>query len=198
MAQTASTMLPLGTVAPTFQLPDTRDGRWVSLDAAQGSKAILIMFICNHCPFVLHVKDQIVALAADYQPRGLALFAISSNDITTHPADSPAKMRDFATTNHFTFPYLYDESQAVAHAYRAACTPDFFLFDSKRQLVYRGQLDDTRPSRLGPGSYQSPQKPDGRDLRAAIEAVLAGQPVSPQQKPSIGCNIKWKAGNEPV
>jgi len=197
MAQTASTMLALGTIAPDFQLPDTRDGRWVSLDAAQGSKAILIMFICNHCPFVLHVKDQLVAIANDYQPQGVAIFAISSNDIVTHPADSPDKMRDFATANRFTFPYLYDESQAVARAYHAACTPDFFLFDGQRQLVYRGQLDDTRPSRLGPGNYQSPSQSDGRDLRAALDALLAGEPVPAQQKPSIGCNIKWKAGNEP-
>lgn len=197
MAQTASTMLPLGTTAPDFMLPDTRTGQNVSLHSAQGSKGMLIMFICNHCPFVLHVKDQIVAIASDYQAKGIALFAISSNDITTHPADSPDKMREFAAANQFTFAYLYDESQAAAQAYRAVCTPDFFLFDANRHLVYRGQLDDTRPSRLGPGNYQSPAKSDGRDLRAALDALLAGKPVVAEQKPSIGCNIKWKTGNEP-
>ena len=197
MAMTASTMLPLGTKAPPFRLPDV-SGRLFSLDDAKDAKAVLIMFICNHCPFVLHVKEELVRLAADYQPRGLAIVAISSNDITSHPADSPEKMKAFAAANGFRFPYLYDETQSVAHAYRAACTPDFFLFDAGLRLTYRGQLDDTRPSRLGPGNYQSPAKADGRDLRAAIDATLAGRPASSEQKPSIGCNIKWKPGNEPV
>lgn len=196
MAMTASTMLPLGTKAPSFSLPDV-SGRMFSLDDAKGAKAVLVMFICNHCPFVLHVKDELVRLAADYQPKGLAVIAISSNDIATYPADSPEKMKAFAAASGFRFPYLYDETQEVAHAYRAACTPDFFLFDADLRLTYRGQLDDTRPARLGPGNYQSQAKADGRDLRAAIEATLAGRAVSGEQKPSIGCNIKWKPGNEP-
>jgi peroxiredoxin len=195
MAMTPSTMLPLGTPAPAFSLPDT-DGKTVALSQFKG-KPLLVMFICNHCPFVLHVRDELTRLGRDYGAKGVALVAISSNDIATHPTDAPDKMKDFKAANGFTFPYLYDESQAVAKAYRAACTPDFFLFDASHKLAYRGQLDDTRPSRLGPGNYKSPAAADGRDLRAALDAVLAGKPASAEQKPSIGCNIKWKPGNEP-
>ncbi len=192
MAMTASTMMPLGTAAPHFSLPDTVTGQPVSLEDVRGSRALLVMFICNHCPFVVHVKDELARLGRDYQPQGVAIIAISSNDITTHPADSPDKMKLFAKANDFGFPYLYDESQEVAKAFAAACTPDFFLFDGDMKLAYRGQLDDTRPSRLGPGQYDSASQPDGRDLRAALDALLAGRPVATDQKPSMGCNIKWK------
>ena len=188
MAQTASTMLPLGTKAPPFRLPDI-SGQMVSPDDAAGAKALLIMFICNHCPYVVHVKDEIVRIAREYSPKGVALVAISSNDVAAYPADSPQKMREFANAAGFVFPYLFDESQAVARAYRAACTPDLFLFDGENRLVYRGQLDDSRPKNGLPIT--------GRDLRAALDAVLAGKPAASAQKPSVGCNIKWKPGNEP-
>lgn len=188
MARTPSTMLPLGTSAPAFSLPNI-DGKTVSLGDFRDAPALLVMFICNHCPFVKHVADELAKLGRDYQAQGAAVVAISSNDVGNHPDDSPAKMRDEAQQRGYTFPYLYDETQAVAKAYHAACTPDFFLFDKQQKLVYRGQLDDSRP--------QSGLPVTGRDLRHALDAVLAGKPVNPEQRASLGCNIKWKAGNEP-
>ena len=184
MSLTPSTMLPLGTSAPPFSLPDV-SGKAVSIADFQNAPALLVMFICNHCPYVKHVRSGLAQLARDYQPKGAAIVAISSNDVLTHPDDSPAKMAVEAKDAGYTFPYLYDESQAVAHAYQAACTPDFFLFDREKRLVYRGQLDDSRPGNGIPVT--------GKDLRAALDAVLAGKPVATEQKPSIGCNIKWKA-----
>jgi peroxiredoxin len=184
MALTPSTMLPLGTSAPAFSLPDV-SGKIVSIADFQNAPALLVMFICNHCPYVKHVRSGLAQLARDYQARGVAVVAISSNDAKSYPDDSPAKMAVEAKEAGYTFPYLYDESQAVARAYQAACTPDFFLFNRERQLVYRGQLDDSRPGNGIPVT--------GKDLRAALDAVLAGKPVVADQKPSIGCNIKWKA-----
>ncbi len=193
MARTPSTMAELGMSAPPFDLPDVVSGRRVSLAALGGSKAVLIMFICNHCPFVKHVRAELARLGRDAQARGVAVVAISSNDVATHPDDSPDKMAAEAREAGYTFPYLYDESQSVAKAYRAACTPDFFLFDASRRLAYRGQLDESRPSK-----YVERDIPvTGKDLRAAIDAVVAGKPVPTRQMPSLGCNIKWKAGNEP-
>jgi peroxiredoxin len=186
MAAVESQMLPLGTAAPEFSLPDPAG---VLHGLAEGAPAHLVMFICNHCPFVVHVQGELARLGRDYGPRGVDLVAISSNDVGTHPQDGPGHMARFAAENGFSFPYLYDETQAVAKAYRAACTPDFFLFDGDRRLVYRGQLDDARPG--------SPAPVTGRDLRAALDAVLAGKPVSAEQRASMGCNIKWKAGNAP-
>ncbi|MSR60702.1 MAG: thioredoxin family protein [Planctomycetaceae bacterium] len=183
MALTPSTMLPLGTKAPTFSLPDT-GGKTIALDDFKGAPALLVMFICNHCPFVKHVRSGLAQLAQDYQPRQVAVVGISSNDATAFPDDSPDKMALEAKDAGYTFPYLYDESQAIAKAYQAACTPDFFLFDRSQKLIYRGQLDDSRPSNGIPVT--------GRDLRAALDAILAGNSVSAEQKPSIGCNIKWK------
>jgi peroxiredoxin len=188
MAATPSTMLPLGTSAPDFQLPDT-SGRTVARDDFAAQPALLVMFICNHCPYVQHVTAELARLGRDYQARGVAIVAISSNDVAQHPEDGPTAMAAFAAAHGFMFPYLYDESQAVAAAYRAACTPDFFLFDAGRRLVYRGQLDGARPANDIPA--------DGRDLRAALDAVLAGTPVPERQWPSLGCNIKWKPGTEP-
>ncbi len=188
MVQTASTMMPLGTQAPDFSLPDTT-GNTVSLADFKGANALLVMFICNHCPFVKHVRDQLAALGADYQEKGVGVVAIMSNDVTTHPDDSPDKMAEEVRLAGYTFPYLYDATQATAKAYRAACTPDFFLFDRDLKLAYRGQLDDARPGNDKPVT--------GADLRAALDAVLAGTPVPEPQKPSIGCNIKWKQGDEP-
>ena len=178
-------MLPLGTPAPPFRLPDT-DGTVVSLDDARGAPALLVMFICNHCPFVKHVRGELAALGRDYARRGVAMVAISSNDADAYPEDGPEAMRRERDEAGYDFPYLYDESQEVARAYQAACTPDFFLFDADRKLVYRGQLDDSRPGNGVPVT--------GRDLRVALDATLEGRPVSADQKPSLGCNIKWKAG----
>jgi peroxiredoxin len=183
MAQTPSTMLPLGTSAPAFALPDTVSNRSLSLEQLKSDKATVVMFICNHCPFVKHVQKELVRLAHDYQPKGVAFIAISSNDAASYPDDAPDKMKQFATALGFPFPYLYDETQDVAKAYQAACTPDFFVFDPALRLAYRGQLDDSRPGNGKPVT--------GRDIRAALDALLAGKPVSPEQKPSIGCNIKW-------
>ncbi len=188
MAATPSTMLPLGTSAPDFQLPDL-DGRLVSRDGLSEQPALLVMFISNHCPYVRHVAAEIARLGRDYQARGVAVVAINSNDVEHYPDDSPARMVEFAATHRFEFPYLFDESQRVAAAYHAACTPDFFLFDASRKLVYRGQLDGARPSNEVPI--------DGRDLRAALDATLAGRPAAELQVPSMGCNIKWKPGKEP-
>ena len=189
MVRTPSTMLPLGTTAPDFSLPNV-DGRTVSLADAVGPKGTVVMFICNHCPFVKHVADQLAALGRDVMPLGIGVVAISSNDVSTHPADSPEQMVHEAEDRGYPFPYLYDEAQEVAKAYHAACTPDFFLFDAARKLVYRGQLDASRPGNELPVT--------GADLRAAIDAVLAGRPVAAEQRPSLGCNIKWKPGNEPA
>jgi len=189
MVLTPSTMTGLGTKAPAFSLPGT-DGRTHSLQDFAGKKALLVMFICNHCPYVKHVADELARLGRDYQPKGAGIVAISSNSVESHPADSPEKMKEEAQLRGYSFPYLYDESQSVAKAYQAACTPDFFLFDAQLRLVYRGQLDASRPGNNIPVT--------GADLRAALDATLVGKPVSPDQRPSIGCNIKWKTGNEPA
>ena len=186
MAAVESRMLKLGTPAPLFALPDP-DGRVYELHA--GAPATLIMFICNHCPFVKHIRKELARLGNDYQPQGVRIYAINSNDVATHPGDSPQNMKSEAATWGYTFPYLFDEDQAIARAYDAACTPDFFLFDSGLTLVYRGQLDASRPSNALPV--------DGKDLRAALDAVLAGTAPAADQIPSIGCNIKWQPGNEP-
>jgi thiol-disulfide isomerase/thioredoxin len=186
MAATESEMLDLGTMAPEFVLPDP-DGNVHAL--GDGKKAYVVMFICNHCPFVQHIREELAQLGRDYLSQPVSIFAINSNDVTTHPGDNPEKMKEQAETWGYTFPYLFDECQEVAKSYRAACTPDFFVFDSEKKLVYRGQLDDSRPSNDLPVN--------GRDLRAAIDALLQGEPVSENQVPSIGCNIKWSAGNAP-
>jgi peroxiredoxin len=188
MAMTPSTMLPLGTAAPRFRLPDTA-GALVALDDFAAAPALVVVFMCNHCPFVKHIRDGLAQFARDAQGRGAAMVGISANDVASYPADSPAAMAREVASAGYTFPYLYDESQAVAKAYRSACTPDFFLFDRERRLAYRGQFDDSRPGNTRPVT--------GADLRAALDAVLAGRLVSPEQTPSIGCNIKWKPGNAP-
>lgn len=188
MVAVNSTMLPLGTQAPDFRLPDTT-GKMVSLKDLKGKPALLVIFMCNHCPYVKHIRSGLAQLARDYLQRGIAMVGISSNDVANYPADSPAKMAEEAKAAGYLFPYLYDESQDVAKAYRAACTPDIYLFDQDQRLAYRGQLDDSRPGSNIPVT--------GKDLRAALDAVLAKKDISPQQKPSIGCNIKWKPGNEP-
>ena len=188
MTVTASNMLPLGTSAPDFNLPDTQ-GNMVSLAHLEQSPALLVIFMCNHCPFVKHILSDLAELIRGYQAKGVAVVGINSNDVANYPDDSPLMMANLARESRFTFPYLYDETQGVAKAFSAACTPDFFLFDGERALVYRGQLDDSRPGNAIPVT--------GADLTAAIEAVLEGKPVAPEQKPSIGCNIKWKQGNEP-
>jgi len=190
MAATPSTMLPLGTGAPDFSGCDEVFGKIVSLADFASKPALLVMFICNHCPFVIHVRGEFPRLEKDYAARGLGIVAVNSNDIAAFPDDGPEHMKQLALDMKWGFPFLYDRSQAIARAYQAACTPDFFLFDRERRLVYRGQLDDSRPSNQIPVT--------GRDLRAAIEAVLEGRPVAAEQKPSIGCNIKWKPGNEPA
>lgn len=181
-------MLPLGTVAPDFKLPDT-NGKIVSPADFKDKAALLVVFMCNHCPYVIHIRPGLAQLARDYASRGVGIVGISSNDVKNYPADSPAKMKEEVVKAGYTFPYLYDESQAVAKAYRAACTPDIYLFDRGRRLVYRGQFDASRPGNGTPVT--------GKDLRAALDAVLAGKPTSEMQVASMGCNIKWKAGNEP-
>ena len=185
MAMTESTMLALGTIAPDFALTDVLSGKMVKRDDFRGQQGLLVLFICAHCPYVKHIEKSLGQMAADYAGKSLAIVAISSNDVTTHPADSPEGLRQQAKANGFTFPYLYDESQAVAKAYNAACTPDPYLFDKDFKLVYRGQYDDSRPSNGVTAT--------GKDLRSAIDLVLAGKPVPAEQRPSIGCNIKWKA-----
>ncbi|HEY1805751.1 MAG TPA: thioredoxin family protein [Terracidiphilus sp.] len=185
MAMTESTMLELGTIAPDFALPDVVTGKTVRRDDFLGKKALLVMFICAHCPYVKHIEKSLGDLGADYEDQPLGIVAISANDAATHPDDSPDGLRQQAHDNDFVFPYLFDEDQYVARAYKAACTPDPFLFDAKFRLVYRGQYDESRPKNEIPVT--------GKDLRAAIDAVLAGKPVPADQKPSIGCNIKWKA-----
>jgi peroxiredoxin len=188
MVATNSTMLALGTRAPDFRLPDT-NGKLVSLSDFKDAPALVVIFMCNHCPYVKHIRSGLAQLGRDYLARGIAVAGISSNDVVGYPQDSPQKMAEEARSAGYTFPYLYDDTQSVAKAYHAACTPDFYVFDQNRQLVYRGQFDDSRPGNGLPVT--------GKDLRDALEAVLAGKPVLAKQKPSLGCNIKWKAGNEP-
>lgn len=189
MAAVKSTMLELGSKAPDFNLEDTISGKKFSLTGYVGNKALLVMFICNHCPYVKKIKKGLVEFASDYMPQGVGIVAISSNDVENYPEDSPEKMKEDAGKFGYPFPYLYDETQEVAKKYKAACTPDFFLFNENHELVYRGQFDDSRPKNDKPVT--------GKDIRAAADAVLAGEPVAEEQVPSIGCNIKWKKGNEP-
>ena len=188
MAKTPSTMVPLGTRAPAFRLSDT-NGKLVSSDDFKDAPGFLVMFICNHCPYVQHIRSGLAQFARDYRARGLAIVGINSNDVENYPDDSPAKMAEEVKAAGYVFPYLFDETQEVAKAYSAACTPDFFLFDREQRLVYRGQFDDSRPGNGRPVT--------GVDLRAACDAVLAGRKIPGEQRPSLGCNIKWKAGNAP-
>lgn len=183
MAQTPSNMMPLGTRAPAFTLPDTVSGRPVALENAKGTKGTVVLFICNHCPYVKHINAELVRVAREFQPRGVAFIAISSNDVANYPDDAPDKMKQNAQEQGYPFPYLYDETQQVAQAYDAACTPDIFVFDGALKCVYRGQFDDTRP---GKGTAT------GRDLRSALGALVEGKAIGADQKPSVGCNIKWK------
>lgn len=188
MARTPSTMLALGTSAPDFSLPEPATGKTVALKDFQG-QPLLVAFICNHCPYVLHIQTEFARMAAEYQAKGIAVVAINANDVANYPDDSPEKMRQQVKDVPYTFPYLFDESQQVAKAYQAACTPDFFLFDAKHQLYYRGQFDDSRPRNDSPVT--------GKDMRAALDSLLAGLAAPENQLASLGCNIKWKAGNEP-
>lgn len=184
MARTPSNMVPLGSTAPDFQLPDTISGKMLSLGEVRGDKGTVIMFICNHCPFVKHVNTEIVHLARTYQNQGIGFVAISSNDVENYPEDHPDKMKETGDQQGYCFPYLYDKTQQTALAYDAACTPDFYLYDASLKLIYRGQLDDSRPGNNIPLS--------GKDLEEALVCLLEGRPVHPEQKPSVGCNIKWK------
>jgi peroxiredoxin len=184
MAATSSNMMPLGTKAPDFNLPDSISGTKKSLHELKSDKATVVMFICNHCPFVKHVQQGLVKLANDYIPKGISLVAINSNDVIAYPDDSLPRMKEVARQLGYPFPYLYDATQEVARAYQAACTPDFYIFDKDLKCVYRGQMDDSRPSNDIPVT--------GKDIRGALDAILAGKAVNPEQKPSIGCNIKWK------
>jgi len=188
MSLIASTMLPLGTRAPDFKLPDT-NGNTISLSDFEAVPALLVIFMCNHCPFVRHVLDKMTEIIKEYQEKGVAVVGISSNDVENYPDDVPEKMTDLAEQKGFSFPYLYDQTQQAAGNYHAACTPDFFLFDGDRKLFYRGQMDDSRPGNGIPVT--------GEDLRAALEALLQNKQPPSEQKPSMGCNIKWKSGNEP-
>jgi peroxiredoxin len=188
MALTSSTMLPLGTQAPNFRLPDT-DGKPVGLEDFRQAPATLIIFLCNHCPYVKHIRHELARLAEEYQQKGMAVIGINSNDVANYPEDRPELMAREKAEIGYTFPYLYDETQQVAKAYNAACTPDFYVFDKSRKLAYRGQLDDSRPGNAIAVT--------GRDLRSALDTVLAGEPAAADQRPSMGCNIKWKRGNEP-
>jgi len=189
MAKTPSTMLDLGTTAPEFTLPDVISGKTTTLKDFADRKALLVMFICRHCPFVKHIEQELARMGRDYANRDVAMVAISANDAAEYPGDAPESLKEMAEQLGFSFPFLYDESQSAAKAYSAACTPDFFLFDQSRKLVYRGQLDDSRPESEIPVT--------GKDLRAAIDAVLSDEAVNSDQRASIGCNIKWKSGNEP-
>ena len=190
MARTPSQMIDLGTPAPNFSLPDAVSGKKISLDDFPHAKGFLIAFICNHCPFVQLIRHEFARYGREYTDQGIAVIAINSNDIRAHPEDGPEAMRDDARRFGYRFPYCLDEDQSVAKAYQAACTPDLYLFDANRSLVYRGQFDDARPGSDVPVT--------GKDLRAATDALLAGQPISGDQKASLGCNIKWKPGNEPA
>lgn len=189
MAVTPSTMLELGTTAPDFHLADTVSGKTLSLADFEDAPALIVAFVCNHCPYVKHLRESLAAFGRDVQAKGVAMVGISSNDVSTHPQDGPEKMAQEAREIGYTFPYLYDETQDVAKAYRAACTPDFYVFDGERRLVYRGQFDDSRPGNQLPIT--------GADLRDAVDAVLEGREISADQKPSMGCNIKWTPGHEP-
>ncbi len=184
MARTPSNLLPLGTKAPRFELLDTVSDETLSLKNVKGEKGTVIMFICNHCPFVVHVNPEISKMAKEYRAKGIGFVAISSNDVGSYPQDAPHLMKLKASEEDYTFPYLYDETQKVAKAYDAACTPDFYLFDADLKLVYRGQLDDSRPGNGIPLT--------GKDLKTAMDALLEGKPINEEQKPSLGCNIKWK------
>lgn len=184
MAETLSNMLPLGFIAPDFKLLDTVSSKELSLNDLATQEATVIMFICNHCPFVKHINDQLVKLANDYIPKGISFIAISSNDARNYPEDSPEKMKQYAQRLKYPFPYLYDKTQEIAKAYDAACTPDFYIFDKEKKCVYRGQLDDSRPGNGKPVT--------GKDIRVALEAILNNTSINPAQRPSIGCNIKWK------
>jgi len=188
MVETASTMLKLGSIAPEFSLPDTH-GKTVTRDTAMGEKGLLMIFMCNHCPYVIHLREELARLGKDYIAKGFGVIAINANDVFTHPDDSPEKMVQEVKDSGYTFPYLYDETQEVAKAYQAACTPYFFLSDEDKKLVYRGQLDSSRPGNNQPVT--------GEDLRSAMDALLKGESISGQQIPSMGCNIKWKSGNAP-
>jgi len=189
MARTPTLSIELGFRAPEFKLPDVVTGLPTTFASVKGEKGTVVMFICNHCPFVVHVLDELIRIGNDYRKRGIGFVAISSNDVTTHPDDSPGRMKELAVRKHFPFPYLYDESQQVAKAYTAACTPDLSVFGAKDACVYRGQLDDSRPG--------NPEPVNGKDLRNVLDLLMTGKQVPTDQKPSIGCNIKWKAGNEP-
>ena len=189
MSLTPSTMLALGTLAPDFKLPDVVSGRTISLKDYEKKKALLVMFICQHCPYIQHIKTELTKLGHDYADKDIGIVAISANDADNYPDDSPEELKKFAKANKFAFSFLYDESQEVAKAYTAACTPDIFLFDKNRKLVYRGQLDDSRPGNSKPVT--------GKDLRSAMDAVLADKPVNADQRAATGCNIKWKPGNSP-
>ena len=190
MVLTASTMLGLGIEAPDFQLPDVTTGETVSLDSFSENRALLVMFICKHCPYVVHVQEELARLGNEYQGRDVGVVAIAANDVDAYPGDAPGELESMAREQGFQFPYCFDETQEIAQAYTAACTPDFFLFDQDRRLAYRGQLDGSRP---GAGTPVT-----GEDLRGALDAVLAGDTPDPEQQPSLGCNIKWKPGNEPA
>lgn len=189
MARTPTVNLELGYKAPDFSIPDVVSGSSTTFHDIKGEKATVVMFICNHCPFVIHVMDELIRVANDYKSQGIGFVAISSNDVSTHPDDSPEKMKALAAEKEFPFPYLYDETQEVAKAYTAACTPDFSVFDADENCVYRGQLDDSRPGNDEPVN--------GKDLRKVLDTLIDGQSVPTEQKPSLGCNIKWKPGNEP-
>ena len=187
MALTESTMLPLGTIAPDFRLPDT-DGNMVSLADVTGGEALVVIFMCNHCPYVIHIQAELAAVAREYESRGIRFVGINSNDVKSYPDDAPEKMKEARERIGYSFPYLFDETQEVARTYRAACTPDIYLFDRDQKLVYRGQFDATRPNS---------GTPTGENLISAMDALLAGEPVPDEQIPGIGCNIKWKPGNAP-
>ena len=185
MARTPSTMVELGSIASEFTLPNPVKGTMVGLDDVLSDKATVLMFVCNHCPFVIHVEDELIAIAREYQAQGISFVAISSNDVENYPDDSPEKMKERSIEKSYPFPYLYDETQEVARAYQAACTPDFFVYNSSKELIYRGQLDDSRP--------ESDIPVTGKDLRAVLDAVVSGREIPKDQKPSLGCNIKWKS-----
>ncbi|MBI1337692.1 MAG: redoxin family protein [Phycisphaera sp.] len=188
MPHTTTDTLPLGSIAPDFALPDT-EGKTVCLADFKNKKALLVMWVCNHCPYVVHVAEQMAKIGQEYQPGGVGVVAISSNDVTNYPDDSPAKMKEEKAKRGYTFPYLYDETQSVAKAYKAQCTPTFLVFDAQQKLVYSGQMDDTRPKSGTPAT--------GADLRSALDAVLEGKTIPTTQKPAVGCSIKWKPGNAP-